>query len=343
MIRRLDRHLWRALFMRWLLLVGLGTLLLEMAFLTTHMGYYVGAIGAGRIWWVLAEVALALPEYAGRWLPLSVTLATLLTVGQLRREGALVALAAGGIAPARVLAPALVLGLAAGGIAFALADQLLPRLAGVREHVEARIAGTERGSNRAVSWREGDWRWNSTSALPAVGVYGDVLGVDYVQRRMVHIDRAEWTDAGWLFTEAAQLSFARGRVLMAEATPTQLGCTFGPDRARLAVRLRPNEAKTSHELLKAPVHWDVLSERWLWSLLPLLSLLLAVPGFVRHEGGGTASAWIAAGLRGLLPVLAAVVLGRVLDASSLDPVLVTGCVAGGMFAVGAGLWWRMRI
>jgi lipopolysaccharide export LptBFGC system permease protein LptF len=105
----LDRYIFGAACSRWALVLVLGIFLAYLGDFIASMGDYLGAIAAHRGLLFLQYSIIRFPSVLVSWLPLSVAVAALLTVTPMIRQGTLVALSAGGLAPRRIFRSLLLL------------------------------------------------------------------------------------------------------------------------------------------------------------------------------------------------------------------------------------------
>jgi lipopolysaccharide export LptBFGC system permease protein LptF len=351
MTSTLDRVLGRAAVGRWLLALALGTGLVLMVDFIAHMGFYLGVLFSYDWWLFLAYYGCLLPGFIATWLPLSVLVSAMLTGAPMLREGTLMALSGAGIAPARTLRPFLALGLVTGVLAFALGDQVVPRLEPMSQKLQARMKARQKKIDprfeiqaRTVGWRDGGTMWTTAGALPEAGSFGMVAAFNDRPRRVVVAGSLHWTAEGWELVDVEVVDGDRRRNFD-RCTPTALGLRLAFSREELAERLRPDAHRTSGELISgSPRYREVLCSRLAWSLLPLLCLLYGLPRFLRWEDRGRlALAGITATLVAAIPIAATGILNRLLASTAARPDLICIGAVGALLAIGWLRWRSMRL
>lgn len=347
MIATLDRVMAREALGRWLLALLLGTGLVLLGDFIANMGFYLGVLGSRRWWMFFAYYGCLLPGFVATWLPLSVLVSAMLAAAPMLRQGTLMALSGAGIAPARAFRPFLGLGLAAGLAAFALGDQVVPRLepAAQRLHAGMKLRHAWLHQARAVGWRCGGTMWTTAAALPEAGDFGMITAFHDRPRRVVVADALHWEAGAWQLRDIDVVEGDRHRRIP-YCDPLELGLELDLDLRGLADHLRPDAHRTSDELAAAgsPRFREVLSSRLSWALLPLLCLLYGLPRFLRWEDRGRlAMAGAAATVLAAAPIAVAGVLGRLLVSTAARPELLAAGVMGGALAIGWLRWRRMRL
>jgi lipopolysaccharide export LptBFGC system permease protein LptF len=339
----LDHHLGTLAVVRWAQALVLGTGLLLLGDLIARLGFLLRALGRGQGLDVLQHYAVRTPEMLALWLPVAPLVAGMLTAAPMRRDGTLVALCAAGLAPARIYRGLLMVGVASGIVAWALADRLLPALAPRAEAVEARLDGDLSGGAaraRAAGWRTAQGQWSAAAAYPGQGRYAGIAVRTVRPERLVVAERMEWSAAGWTLHGVLVIQDQRTRT-MAWAAPAALGLEPPPPRDDLATGLRPVRDIPGHELrLDRRQGQAEAVSRLLRGLLPAAVLAWGLATFLsaygrRHPGMAVAMALAAAAG----PVVLVLVTDRLLLASR-TPVAVLGLTAAALLILPT--WWRWR-
>jgi lipopolysaccharide export LptBFGC system permease protein LptF len=235
-----------------------------------------------------------------------------------------------------------------GGLGYLLDDQVIPRLRPLADRAEEQIEqGTapKAGQTHAGSagWRTGGAFWCARNALPNLAVFDHVTAFAGAPGSMTVMtaERMDWRDGAWRLHQVVMSGHETLR-RVAEATPPELGLTLKQSPAELALQLRPEQNKTSNELLAARTSrtWRVILSRVLWIFAPLLCLAGSLPLFTRWESryrlgavGAQAVAVLVLGLAGIT------VVTRLLTSTGQNPFIVSSVAVAAI--VGVSLWrWR---
>jgi lipopolysaccharide export LptBFGC system permease protein LptF len=345
----LDRHLIGLGLGRWGLVLFIGTFLILLGDFIGELGDYLSALTSSR-WWIFFLYELVrLPGFVQGWLPWSTLVAALLTAAPMIGQGTLTALGAAGIAPARVFRTFVILALLTCLTSFVLLDQVVPRLSPLVERVSLAMVG--KGDLRsdhptAAGWRSGGTVWSAVTARPVVGVFIQVAAFRTdASRRMLNAQRLVWQDGAWLLQDVVVVEGEVQRSY-AQATPTQLGFELGQARPALAEALRADDSRTSDELFAAGAQrrWQIICQRLASAMLPLLCLLYGLPRFISWNDrtrlaivGFTSLLWA------LIPLVAVMLLGRLLVSAGAQPIFLALGVLGAVTSVGVVRWRRMRL
>ncbi len=337
----LDRSILRAVMWRWLLVLAMGTFLVVAAQFIGEAGENITYLGQHPGTFLLYFLS-RLPEFLLSFLPVSALAAGMLTVAPMLREGTLMALAAAGIAPARVLRTTLVVAIASGMLATILADQVVPRMMRVTDRLIAVMKDRDPNHlTRSAGWRSGTTHWSSAQALPSAIVYHRLAIFRTDADRRALADELTWNGRAWELLGVDAIDGQR-QSRLERTSPEALGFTAPPPPEELAQRLRPDSARTSDELFATgtPRRWHLLFDRLVSCLLPILCLAFALPRFIRWEDRLRPAIAAFRSLAWTIPPLAgAAVLSRLLMSSGSSTLwFALGTIA----ALGLIAWRRWR-
>lgn len=349
----LDRYvLFELAALRWAMLLFIGTFLLMLGDFVGQMGYNVQLVKERHFDLLLRYYILRFPEFLLVWLPLSVPGAAILTAIPMMSQRTIIALSASGIPPRRVFASLLPLALLCGLIGFELRDQVVPRLQGEVEYLQAIMDGkiVDGGLRaRPGGWRSGSTHWSAQVALPALGEYRTVSAFRYAGSYdndvILLAHRLIWREGAWWLEDVVWTQGGRRKEHFAACTPEKLGLELNfPPRA-LALALRSDDAKTVDEVhqSKGSRYKQVLSLRVAAAFLPLMCLLFALPFFIRQQNGRIGTATVTALGLAFVPVATLGLLAKVMVSTSVHPVYLTAGTLAFMLFIGAWFWWRMRL
>lgn len=356
----LDRYVMSMTASRWLMALFIGVFLLILADFIGRMGFYVHVLGT-RLWYLVPYYYLLnLPQFVVTWLPISVAAAALIIATPMLRQGGLMALSSSGVPPRRIFMGVLVFAALVGAVAFALKDQVVPRLVEITDGVASTMQ-TFTAAKKADEppqkkkekkdpngWHSGDYFWCAQNCVPANGVYENVAvfrvtGDDRAGSAMA--DALVWNDGVWQMRNATVVNGAQARSA-ANANLEDLGIRLEHSRRSLALAIRPDIGKTSWELYKSagPDGKRIMIMRIAAALLPILCLLFALPGYILWENrlrlGQTCAKSISLAL---LPVAAMGLLSKLLLSAPNHLVLISASVVGAMLAIGGWRWRTMRL
>jgi len=349
----LDRFILRRLLVRWMGVLFIGVFLIALGDFLGKLGQYLLAAGNHPLLY-LQYLACRLPDFASLWLPLSCLTAGMLVCGPMLRQGTIMMLSSSGTSPRRVFRVLLPFAIGVGALSFLLNDQVLPRTGPLAEEIEERMtvrvqkpgkAKKGAATGQPAGWRVADTFWVSRDAKPATGSFAGVTAFHSEGAVTLVAESLDWEEGAWWLSGAVVVTPAR-QVRYERCTPDEVGFPIGRDRRALALELRPEQNKTSGQLLRAPSErsWRVIVGRILASFTPLLCLLIALPRFTRWENRQRIGATTAYTLiQGLLPVAGMIVAQRVIIGSELNPLLLGGVIGATFLALGAWRWARMRV
>jgi lipopolysaccharide export LptBFGC system permease protein LptF len=334
--------------------LGIGMFLIMVGEVVGKMGRYIEAFGKGRAWAVIEFLVLRFPELMSTWLPISVAVAALLTAWPMLRQGTLVALSASGLPPRRIFAVMVLFAVAVGALAFVLRDQVVPRLAEPVDNAWERMSGRLRAGEvppRSAGWREGDRFWCARWAKPDEGEFRQLAVFPasgaWGGGTVALIERMVWSGGAWKLMGVQAITAPGAEPLTFIACPPEtIGLSISGDPAAVADRLTIDARKSSDELFRtrADKARSTLALRVYFSLLPLLCLLFALPGFVQLEGRSRLGAVVARTLALLaVPLVGSWVLGRLLVAHGTHAFAACLTVAGILLLIGGWRWWTMRL
>ena len=348
----LDRFILRRMLMRWIGVLFIGVFLIALGDFLGKLGQYLLAVGNHPLLY-LQYLVCRLPDFASLWLPLSCLTAGMLVSGPMLRQGTIMMLSSSGIAPRRVFRALLPFALGVGALSFLLTDQVLPRTGPLAEEIEERMTVRVKKPGKAskvpagnpAGWRVADTFWVARDGKPASGSFSGVTAFHGEGAVSLAADSLDWVEGAWWLSGAVVVTPSR-QVRYERCTPDEIGFALGRDRRALALELRPEQNKTSQQLLRAPSErtWRVIVGRILASFTPLLCLLVALPRFTRWENRqriGSTTAWTV--IQALLPVVAMVIAQRVIIGSELDPILLGSVIGATFLALGTWRWARMRV
>nr|MBA3686127.1 LptF/LptG family permease [Planctomycetota bacterium] len=361
-LNTLDAHLLQTAISRWLVVLFLGTFLLLLGEFISKMGDYIGVLASDPLV-VLYAFLLRVPESIALWLPLSSVTAAILVVAPMLRQGTLMVLCAAGMAPWRIYRVLLLFAIAVGCLGLLLNDQVVPRLSPLSEAVDGRMAdlkasryGTKSKNStvRPAGWRAGGYFWTAQEAIPGASRFNRVTAFAVDTRAstaagVVTADRLAWEGGRWVLYDTIRYeregeTWKEVRVARADLIDHGLDLPF--DRRQLAIALRPEQLKTSGDLLAVPSErtWRIIVGRVLDILLPLLCVCLALPRFVRWDNRHRmASAVVQTVVLALVPVALMAVTSRVLATAALDPFIIAGASASLLLGLAAWRWMSMRL
>lgn len=346
----LDRFIINRMVMRWIGVLFIGIFLITLGDFLGKVGQYLRAAGTDPLLY-LRYLACRLPDFASMWLPLSCLTAAMLVCGPMLRQGTIMMLSGAGIAPRRVFRALLPFAILVGALSFLLNDQVLPRTSPLAEELEEEMKvlvkkpGRRPASGNPAGWRVDGTFWVARNGQPLRGSFSAVTAFRDDGSAMLTAAGLDWTDGAWRLDDAVLIT-PGGQQRLARATPEEVGFPIGRDQRALALELRPEQNKTSGQLLAAPSErsWRVIVGRVLGGFTPLLCLLVALPRFTRWENRhriGSTTAWTL--MQALLPVAAMVIAQRVIIGSEIDPVLLGSLIGALLLGVGAWRWSTMRV
>ena len=349
----LDRFILQRMVARWIGVLFIGIFLITLGDFLGKVGQYLRAAGNDPLLY-LRYLACRLPDFASMWLPLSGLTAAMLVCGPMLRQGTIMMLSSSGIAPRRVFRALLPFAVLVGALSFLLTDQVLPRTSPMAEEIEDRMKaeikrkikpGKPPPTGNPAGWRVPESFWVARNGQPTLGSFAGIAAFRDDGSAMLAADRLEWTDDGWRLAGAVVVT-PRGQTRHEQTTPDAVGFPIGRNRRELALELRPEQNKTSGQLLGAPSErtWRVIVGRVLGSLTPLLCMLVALPRFTRWENRhriGSTTAWTL--IQALVPVAAVVIAQRVIIGSELDPILLGSLIGALFLTLGAWRWSTMRV
>lgn len=348
----LDRYvLFELAALRWAVLLFIGTFLLMLGDFIGQMGYNVQLVKDQQFGLLARYYILLFPEFLLVWLPLSVPGAAILTAIPMMRQHTIIALSASGIPPRRTFASLIVLALLSGAAGFLLKDQVVPRLQGEVEYVQALMDGKiKEGESRAqaAGWRSAGTHWSAQAALPAIGEYRLVCAFRQARRYdddvTVLADRLVHRDGAWWLQGVVRVVGSR-QERIASCRPEQAGLELDLEPRALALTLRSDDAKTTDEVhqSKGNRYKQILSLRIAAAFLPLVCLLFALPFFIRQQSGRVGTATAASLIFAVVPLVALGVLAKLMVSASLNPVHLAAGLMGMLLLTGSVLWWRMRL
>jgi lipopolysaccharide export LptBFGC system permease protein LptF len=353
-LKTIDRFILQRALTRWIGVLFIGVFLIILGDFVGKMGQYLRAAATDPL--LYAEYLLCrLPEFTALWLPLSALTASMLVAGPMLRQGTIMMLSSSGIAPRRVFLALIPFAALVGLLGLGLHDQVVPRSSpradDLEEEMGARSRAQRPGKQKQVKtgqpagWRSGEVFWSARSAQPNRGEYEAVAAFDAPHGTTLVADRLTFVDGAWRLDGAVVLR-ATGQTRFAHCTPTEAGIDLPIGRRQLALQLRPEHAKTSDQLLAAPTArtWPIIVSRLLAGLTPVLCLLFALPRFTRWENRhriGANTAWTL--IQALVPLVAVAAAGRVITATSENPVLIGAALGSVMLVLGAWRWAIMRV
>jgi lipopolysaccharide export LptBFGC system permease protein LptF len=346
---------------RWIVVMTLGTFLIILVEFMTKMGPYVKLLGTSSWYLLPLYFLLRIPEFLLLWMPLSVVVAALLIAGPMLRQGTVMVLSASGIPPRRVFAGLIALALMVGLFSFVLKDQIVPRLDTWTAQTDAKIRAKTRNVSSAkkkkstrpktnpAGWSSGDCFWCAQDADPASGVFYQVAvfmgSANGSAEKLARADSLEWQTDHWQLNQVVIVSNDK-RTVLPEASVEQAGLQLEYDPERLALAIRPDSSKTSTELMQSSGEKAVriVLHRLLFSMLPFLCLLFALPRFISWEnrfkmGANTIKSLLTA----LVPVAAVFLLGKLLISSTVEPLMLGLIVTILLLATGVWRWRAMRL
>lgn len=245
---------------------------------------YLGDRCAGALWHVLPAAAL-----------FGVTGA----LGSLARRGEITALHAGGLRPAALLTPLLLVAAAAAGITFAVSEWWMPQ-ANRRIHERLAPVLDSGPAKRKDHWLRAGGRFVRLGRLgPRVDEAREVtvfeLDRSFGVTRRIDAERMRWREGGWSLEGVAVRELARpgsverrGRLpLPLDVPPDRLRAGAAPVEALTAAELADLAAWKRREGHDASALEGAVAERWSWALLPMLLVMVAAPlGLSPRRGGG---------------------------------------------------------
>lgn len=353
-MKTLDRFILREAFTRWALVLGIGMFLIMVGEVIGKMGRYIEAFSKGRAWSVAEFLLMRFPELLSTWLPVSVAVAALLTAWPMLRQGTLVALSASGLRPRRIFAIMIVFAIGVGAFAFVLRDQVVPRLVEPVDHAWERMSGRLRSGEvpeRSVGWREGDRFWCARLAKPEAGEFKQIAVFPAAGAwgggTVAIIERMTWNAGAWTLTGVQAITGPGAEPLvLAACPPERIGLSIAGDPQAVADRVTIDARKSSDELFRsrADKARSTLALRIYFSLLPLLCLLYALPGFIHLEGRNNLGPVLARALALIaVPLVGSWVLGRLLVSHGTHAFAACLTVAGILLLIGGWRWWTMRL
>ncbi len=348
----LDRHvLIEVAALRWAVLLFIGTFLLMLGDFIGQMGYNVQLVKDQQFGLLARYYVLRFPEFLLIWLPLSVPGAAILTAIPMMRQRTIIALSASGIPPRRTFASLILLALFTGALGFVLKDQVVPRLQGEVEYVQALMDGRIReGETRArpAGWRSKGTHWSAEAALPAIAEYRGVCAFRQAPRYdddvTVLAERLKFQDGAWWLGGVIRVRGAvQERTATCRVEDAGLELDFTPNA--LALTLRSDDAKTTDEVHKSKGnrYKQILSLRIAAAFLPLACLLFALPFFVRQQSGRIGTATATSLIFAVVPLGVLGVMAKLMVSASLNPVHLAISLMSGMLLIGMVLWWRMKL
>lgn len=351
-MKTLDRFILREAFTRWALVLGIGMFLIMVGEVVGRMGRYIDAFSQGRSWAVAEFLVLRFPELMSIWLPVSVAVAALLTAWPMLRQGTLVALSASGLPPRRIFSVLIVFATGVGAFAFILRDQVLPRLVEPVDNAWERMSGRVIVP-RSVGWREGDRFWCALQAKPEEGEFVKIAVLPasgaWGGGTVAIIERMTWTAAtnAWTLIGVQAITAPGAEPLtLAACPPERIGLSIVGGPQAVADRLTIDARKSSDELFKtrADKARSTLALRIYFSLLPLLCLIYALPGFIQLEGRNRLGSVLARALAmTAVPLVGSWVLERMLVSHGAHAFTACLIVAGVLLLIGGWRWWTMRL
>jgi lipopolysaccharide export system permease protein len=193
--------------------------------------------GDAQLWYY---VSLRTPQIVARFLPFSVLLGTLITLGTMNQNREIISLKAAGIAAHRILAPLIVASLAISGLSFWFNDHVVSRATAVLTTWQDANYGhvpTTRGVVSNVWVRAGEDLIHA-DRVSGHGNSVSLVGVTFYDRtgdRLTAIESAaggRYTAMGWQLDNVRRFDVAAGKITMLPRMTIGRGVT--PDRFTLA-------------------------------------------------------------------------------------------------------------
>jgi len=193
--------------------------------------------GDAQLWYY---VSLRTPQIVARFLPFSVLLGTLITLGTMNQNSEIISMKAAGISAHQILAPLIVASLVISGLSFWFNDHVVARATAVLTTWQNANYGpvpTARGVVPNVWVRAGDDLIHADN-VAGRGNRAVLTGVTYYDRtgdRLTAISSAKearYTGSAWELTHVRQFDVAAGKVTMLPKAEIGQGVT--PDRFTLS-------------------------------------------------------------------------------------------------------------
>jgi len=348
-MKLLDQAMLRWAVGKWVGVLVIGTFLVLLGEFIAKLGDYVKVLFSSQWWLLPLYFAIRIPDFLATWLPLATLVAAMFVIAPMHKQGTLVALSAAGVAPRRVFRVFLGLAVAACGLSYALADQILPRLLPWEERVQAALQGKralDEDRIRPAGWNGDGTYWSAGASLPGAGEFRRVaIFRQDGSRRMAYAESLRWTPEGWRL-EGVVLAEEDRAVTLATTTPAAIGMPLPQDLTALREQLRPDSARTTGDLLATghPRALRILAWRATVALLPLLCLLYGLPRFLPWiDRGRPAVTAMVALLWVLIPLASAGVLSRLLVSAGAQPLFLAAGALGAVLTFGWLRWSRMRL
>jgi len=294
------------------------------------------------------------PLLASRVVPMSLLVATSLTVSVIAAQGELMGMRACGIPAPRALLPVLVLCLVVAPFSFLLNNEVVPRtnaLADYLKNTEIKEIGAEQ-RREAVWYRAGSYIIEADRLDPVAGDAEDIviyeLGRDWLPVSRLDARRARAIGGGlWRLRDTVKVEVGDGKLQLAQAGPVAALGDDVPaeiDTMHLSIAALREEIAEARENGRDATRFEVdfhvkLATPFACVLLPLVALLFAVAGppFPSSSVSLVVSVVCAAGYTLLTGVGASLGYGGV-----LPPPLAgwfSTAIAGGVALL---LGWRLR-
>lgn len=246
------------------------------------------------------------PLLISRVIGFATLFSTLFCLGTLARNQETTAIRSSGISVQRIALPLLILAFGICGLSFVWNETLVPVFSHnaqtiyrteIRRKQQQSLFGTRdiwiRGDTSFISVDHFDTR---TSTLNNVTVFA--LNRDFSLRALVEVPKAQWTNSGWMATEATEWNLLADGKISQQKTTTILPMTETPDELKLLARdaeefsffdLQKQIAEMKNKGMDSTGYEVDLQIKLALPLISPLMVLLALPFALKRQTSGSVS------------------------------------------------------
>jgi lipopolysaccharide export LptBFGC system permease protein LptF len=285
---RLDRHLLKRTAVTVLMVAVLMMVVTLAIDFLVNMGAYLHGKQGGHASLVVELYWYRLPQLANLALPIGMVLASLIVAAPMLKRGEFVALCASGVAPGRVGLMLPLVALAVGCLDAYIADRVTPHAVVATTRIQDEMENNNR-MGRVWQVQSTGASWFIKSAGGLINAHPPVVErvIIAARDRMVTAESMSWDGARWrLRGSQLQMVVANDGTVRFErkddiALTGQLALPYTPEE--LYAHLLPRDTMSTGELIRRgdPSDISYAWSRWLRTVVPLLSVLAALPVFVR--------------------------------------------------------------
>jgi lipopolysaccharide export system permease protein len=310
---------------------------------------------------IAAYSLYSLPAMATSSFPMAALIATLLSLGNLSRHNEIIAMRAGGISIAAVIAPVLVGGIVISAFGFINNEYIMPVYTARANFIKS--IQIEKKQQRVVFQQRKLWLRGPDNSIvnielispdrsEMIGVNIYMLNPDYTVRERIKAQSLVWENGAWRFKHGLKYILGNDTVISQSADDESFNIVKSPDD--LGMIAKSSEEMNFRELLdyvrrlkmsgyKATRYEVDLHSKLALPLASLLMVMIAIPLSVQQVRSGGASKGIAIAVFIAFIYYGLVSVGTALGRSGALPPLESAWLANVLFAVASAyILFRMQ-